>query len=195
MSEQMQGSLEVHIGPMFSDKSSTLINAFARLTDQRSQPICLKPALDDRYGANAAIHAHNGRSAPAILFEHQRPELIFEVIPPGTTHALIDEIQFCSGELVGVLEQLLARGVSVVAAGLDLDFAGNPFGSTPDVVELAHRLQEPSSVHHHTATCDGCGRQATLSYAKVPMDQIVRVGAAEAFGAACPSCHPQLNQG
>lgn len=194
MNEQMQGSLEVHIGPMFSDKSSTLIDALTRLTGQQSQPICLKPALDDRYGADAAIYAHNGRSAPALLFEHQRPESIFEVIPPGTTHALIDEIQFCSGELVGVLEQLLAQGVNVVAAGLDLDFAGNPFGPTPKVVELAHSLQ-PNSVSHHTATCDGCGGQATMSYAKVPMDQVVRVGANEAFGAACVSCHPQLNRG
>lgn len=194
MNEQIKASLEVHVGPMFSDKSSTLIDSFTDLTAHGHKPICFKPALDNRYGTEAAIHAHNGRSAPALLFEDQRPESILEVIPPNATHVLIDEIQFCSGEIARVVEQLLAQGVSVVAAGLDLDFTGNPFGPTPTVVELAHRLK-PNSVHHHTAACDSCGGQATMSYAKLPMDRVVKVGATEAFGAACPSCHPQLNQG
>ena len=43
----------------------------------------------------------------------------------------IDEAQFFDNSIVEVCKDLADNGISIVIAGLDMDFMGNPFGPMP----------------------------------------------------------------
>jgi thymidine kinase len=88
-----------------------------------------------------------------------------------------------------VIEVLVARGTRVVAAGLDQDFRGLPFGSMPELLcraELVDKLQ---------AVCHRCGGPATMTQRLVdglpaPADgETIVVGALEQYEARCRACH------
>src|SRR5581483_10605961 len=69
----------------------------------------------------------------------------------------IDEVQFFEPEIVFAIDALVERGARVVAAGLDQDFRGLPFGSMPELLcraELVDKLQ---------AVCHRCGGPATMT--------------------------------
>jgi thymidine kinase len=67
----------------------------------------------------------------------------------------IDEAEFFVPEIVDVVEALRRSGRHVLVTGLNLDFAGRPFGSMP---ELLARADEVSML---TAICVICGETAT----------------------------------
>jgi len=98
-------------------------------------------------------------------------------------------VQFFPSQIVGVIEQLVGRGARVVAAGLDQDFRGLPFGSMPELLcraELVDKLQ---------AVCHRCGGPATMTQrlvdgAPAPADgETIVVGALDSYEARCRSCH------
>jgi thymidine kinase len=101
----------------------------------------------------------------------------------------IDEVQFFPAEIVFVIDVLVARGTRVVAAGLDQDFRGRPFGSLPELLcraELVDKLQ---------AVCHRCGGPATMTQRLVdgypaPADgATIVVGALDSYEARCRTCH------
>jgi thymidine kinase len=101
----------------------------------------------------------------------------------------IDEVQFFTSQIVFVIDVLVARGTRVVAAGLDQDFRGRPFGSLPELLcraELVDKLQ---------AVCHRCGGPATMTQRLVdgypaPADgATIVVGALDSYEARCRTCH------
>ena len=101
----------------------------------------------------------------------------------------IDEVQFFAVEIVGVIDTLVERGMRVVAAGLDQDFRGLPFGAMPELLcraELVDKLQ---------AVCHRCGGPATMTQRLLdgrpaPADgATIVVGALDSYEARCRSCH------
>src|SRR5207247_82296 len=101
---------------------------------------------------------------------------------------VVDESQFFDHELVAVIGEFRRGGTHIVAAALDLDFRGEPFGVVPTLVE------EADVVHRLTATCGACGSRATLTQrilngAPAPLeDEVVRVGGTELYAPRCASC-------
>ena len=193
----LQGSLEVHYGPMFSDKTSSLIDLYLELVARGDNVVCVKPSLDNRYGDDGKLYSHNGRSAPAFLIDGQKPESIYQLFPPGCTHLIVDESNFLPAAGIDIIRNLLDQGVNIYVAGLDLDFSGQNFGSTLELIQWAEALaaEGRGAVVKHTAICHACQGEATMSYAKQIMTRQVLVAAADGYGAACPSCHPTLNRG
>src|SRR5260221_180157 len=69
----------------------------------------------------------------------------------------IDEVEFFDPGIVLVIDILVARGTRVVAAGLDQDFRGRPFGAMPELLcraEILDKLQ---------AVCHRCSGPATMT--------------------------------
>jgi thymidine kinase len=67
----------------------------------------------------------------------------------------IDEAEFFVPEVVDAVEALRRSGRHVIVTGLNLDFAGRPFGSMPDLMARA------DEVTMLTAICVICGETAT----------------------------------
>ena len=74
-------------------------------------------------------------------------------------------------------------------AGLDLDFAGQPFGPMPALMAEA---EDVTKVH---AVCTVCGSDASRSQRVVASDSVVLVGAVEAYEARCRTHWSPLPQG
>ncbi len=72
----------------------------------------------------------------------------------------IDEIQFFDNDIISVCNSLANNGVRVIAAGLDMDYLGNPFGPMPNLMAIAEYV---TKVH---AICSETGNIANYSYRK-----------------------------
>ena len=179
------GWLEVVCGPMFSGKSEELIRRLRRAEIAGQRALIVKPRIDDRYDIGHVV-SHAGAKMRAVAVS--RPEDIVG-LADGYDAVGIDEVQFFAPSVVGVIEQLIERGARVVAAGLDQDFRGLPFGAMPELLcraELVDKLQ---------AVCHRCGGPATMTQRLVdgspaPMDgATIVVGALEQYEARCRACH------
>jgi thymidine kinase len=145
-----------------------------------------KPQIDDRYGIEV-VKSHNGQNVEALPVA--APEAIFDHLEPATTVVAIDEIQFFSEGITDVVQQLANQGLRVIAAGLDTDFRGKPFGPMPQLLCIA---EEVTKLH---AICVVCGDLASRTQRLVNgnpahyEDPIIMVGAQESYEARCRACH------
>ena len=178
--EQRQGSLEVICGPMFSGKSEELIRRVTRALIARQRAQVFKPALDDRYEASA-VASHSKARLEAVAAQGSSD--IRRLMDPEAQVVAIDEAQFFDEGLVDLAESLADRGVRVILAGLDLDFAGRPFAIMPQLMARAEFVQKLSAI------CMVCGAAASRSQRLVRSGGQVLVGAAEAYEARCRHCH------
>lgn len=153
-----RGELIVVTGPMFAAKTSYLIDQARHRPDTS---LVLKPSMDSRYGGGDQVHSHDGQAYGARLFDAKNTTEILAIASEyeNLSYVLIDEVQFCSHEVIGVIEQLLVRGMLVVAAGLDLDYKKDGFGPMPELMEKADQVIKL------TARCDhkGCEHPAVFT--------------------------------
>lgn len=180
------GRIEVICGSMFSGKTEELIRRIRRARIAGMQVQVFKPAIDTRY-AEQRVTSHNGQDYEAVPCNGSQgivPKLL-----PETTVVAVDEAQFFDLNLISVVEQLAARDIRVILAGLDLDFRGEPFGPMP---ELMSRAEEVMKLH---AICVICGEEASRTQRLVDGsparydDPVIMVGAAERYEARCRQHH------
>lgn len=184
--ERARGRIEVICGSMFSGKSEELIRRVRRAQIARQRVQVFKPALDDRYGVQQ-VASHDGARVEAVPIA--RSAQILDHLQDGVTVVAIDEVQFLDDALSQVTQALADRGIRVIAAGLDMDFRGEPFGPMPRllaVAELVDKLQ---------AICMVCGAPANRTQRLVNgqpahyTDPVILVGAREVYEARCREHH------
>lgn len=173
------GGIEVICGPMFSGKTEELIRRLrlARIAKLRSQ--IFKPLLDDRFGRDHIISHINQK------YECKPVKEASEIIPQvedQTRVVGIDEAQFFTPEIVTVCEKLAARGIRVIAAGLDQDYLGKPFGVMPQLLAIADEVLKLKAV------CILCGAPAPKSQRLTQDKEQIVVGAVEQYEARCRHC-------
>lgn len=166
---KQQGVLTVFVGPMFSGKTSTMLQRLSVRAEHGGETyIMFKPMTDTRGGSNVVV-GRNGLDIPAHPIPVKNPEKALEILlreehAAGQRFHIIafDEIQFYPGgrivKFFNLVKGLLSEGYDVFAAGLDLDFRGEPFGATPQIVTLARDRSE-----WLTAYCKKCGKPARYS--------------------------------
>lgn len=175
------GSLTAIAGPMFGGKSTATLKRilWAKNGENRTTHV-FKPAFDTRY-ADQEIVSHDGLRAPAIAIS-TIPQLEL-----GTNDIVfLDEIQFYTapyfeGDVVAWVKTLLAQGIEVVVAGLDMDWKGDPFELTAKFLAMANITEKL------TAHCTVCGRPASKTFKKQVDANTgsVELGAQESYEARC----------
>jgi thymidine kinase len=180
------GSIEVVCGSMFSGKTDELIRRLVRARIAKQKVQVFKPAIDIRYAVEK-VASHAGATFDALPVEKAAD--IRAKLESDTTVVGIDEAQFMDVEVVAIAQELAARGVRVIVAGLDTDFRGEPFGFIPDLMAKAEHV---SKLH---AICMVCGDEASRTQRLVngkPArydDPVVIVGASELYEARCRQHH------
>lgn len=180
------GHIEVICGSMFSGKSEELIRRVRRGHYARQRVQVFKPSLDTR-SQKTTVTSHDGRDVQAVAVD-STAELLAQVAD-DTQVVAIDEAQFFDDDLPLVCRKLADRGVRVIAAGLDLDFRGEPFGPMPRLMAQAEEVQK---LH---AICMVCGEEASRTQRIIngkPAaydDPIILIGADEAYEARCRHHH------
>lgn len=182
-----QGWIEVITGVMFSGKSEELMRRVRRALIAKRRVQVFKSALDGRYAGLGSISSHDGTTVQAVPVAGSRE--LAEMAHPETSVFAVDEVQFLDDGIVDVLSLLADRGARVIAAGIDMDFRGEPFGCMPRLLSVAEQVDK---LH---AICVVCGSPATRNQrlvdgAPAPYEApVIQVGGAEAYEARCRRCH------
>ena len=180
---QRSGWIEVVCGSMFSGKTEELIRRLNRARIAKQHVLIFKPQKDTRYGDNTVV-SHNANSVESIPVEASAD--IYNHIE-GANVVGIDEAQFFDMELVDVCQKLALRGIRVIAAGLDMDFRGIPFGPIPNLLAIAEYI---TKVH---AICPHCGSLATHSYRLSEETETVVLGEKDKYEPRCRICYKMGN--
>jgi thymidine kinase len=173
------GCIEVVCGSMFSGKTEELLRRIKRAKLARQRVQLFKPRVDNRYD-EVKVVSHEGLNAEALPVA-DAAELRALALPDAAVVG-IDEVQFFDASIVETAEALANRGVRVIAAGLDQDYRGQPFGPIPALLAVAEYV---TKLH---AVCSQCGAQATRSQRLVASEGQLFVGGAAAYEARCRRC-------
>ena len=179
---KQSGWLELICGSMFSGKSEELIRRVKRATYAKQEVKVFKPAIDNRYSEEAVV-SHNGTSMTSHVISSSAE--IWDHISESTDVIAVDEVQFFGESIIGDLSSLADKGYRVIAAGLDMDFRGEPFGVVPNLMAVAE------SVTKLQAVCSVCGSPASRTQRLIDGkpasydDPVILVGASESYEARC----------
>ena len=173
------GWVEVIAGSMFSGKSEELIRRLRRAKIARQKVQVFKPLIDSRFSDNHIVSHSEMRHESSNI--HSAAE-IREKTEPDTEVVGIDEGQFFDEDLVNVANELAARGVRVIIAGLDQDYTGKPFEPMPQLLAIAEYITKTHAI------CMKCGQPANYSQRTFESEERVAVGAADKYEARCRAC-------
>ncbi len=172
------GWIEVICGSMFSGKTEELIRRLRRARIARQKVEIFKPLIDTRYNVEMVV-SHDATSIPSTPVESASRILLL-------THDVdvvgIDEAQFFDSGLAEVCNTLANSGIRVIAAGLDIDYLGKPFGPMPGLMATAEYV---TKIH---AICMNCGDLAHYSHRIVAGDRLVQLGEKDAYEPLCRKC-------
>lgn len=172
------GSIEVVCGSMFSGKTEELIRRLKRAQIAKLNVEIFKPQTDVRYDERNVV-SHDYNSVQSTPVEHSSAILL---LGANTEVVGIDEAQFFDDNLPDVCNKLANKGIRVIVAGLDMDFAGKPFGPMPALMAIAEHVTKVNAV------CVCCGSPAMYSYRKVANDAKILLGEKESYEPRCRHC-------
>lgn len=180
---QRSGWIEVICGSMFSGKTEELIRRMKRAAIANQKVAIFKPKKDIRYDENNVV-SHDQNKIESIPIAESKEMLNLD---PNVKVVGIDEAQFFDNDLPLYCEKLAINGIRVIAAGLDMDFMGRPFGPMPHLLAVAEYI---TKVH---AICSHCGNLATHSYRLSEEQDTVVLGEKDVYEARCRTCYNMGN--
>jgi thymidine kinase len=177
--QEKRGWIEVICGSMFSGKTEELIRRLKRAKIANLRIEIFKPAMDIRFHErNIVSHDENAISSSPV----ESSQIILE-LAGGVDVVGIDEAQFFDDLLPDVCDQLALRGIRVIVAGLDMDYAAQPFGPMPNLLAKADYI---TKLH---AICVRCGNIANYSYRKTAQETQLLLGEKDIYEPRCRVCY------
>lgn len=178
------GWIEVVCGSMFSGKTEELIRRVKRAKIAKQQVVIFKPSIDKRFHARHVV-SHNANAVMSMPVPSSS-----EILKHASNCDVvgIDEAQFFDQGIVEVSIELANKGIRVIAAGLDMDFRGKPFGPMPSLMAVAEYV---TKVH---AICVECGDIAHYSHRLISSDEKVVLGEKDVYEPLCRKCFYDMQQ-
>lgn len=180
-------SFELITGPMSCGKTEELLRRIRRSIIAKRKVKVISPDIDTRAKGDY-IESRNGLWLDAIKVKHAIQ--IMSVVKPDDEVIAIDELQFFDKNIVKVISKLMDEGKKVIGTGLELDFKAEPFGSMPELMCIATKVDK---LH---AVCMKCGcEHATRTQRLIdgkPADKnspLIMIGGDETYEARCIKCY------
>lgn len=170
-------------GPMFSGKTTSLINAVQEERKKGKSVFVFKPKLDDRY-AEEAVVSHDKSETDAYPVKKSVEILDYYM---NADVIAIDEVQFFDEQIVDVCEKMANEGKNVIVAGLDMDYLGRPFGAIPRLMVVADEIKKLNSV------CTFCSGKARYSHRISEDNGVVVLGEKDKYVPLCRSCYNEMS--
>ena len=184
----MQGyTFELITGPMSCGKTEELLRRVRRCIIAKKKVKVISPDVDTRAKGDY-IESRNGLWLDAIKVKHSVQ--ILSVIKPDDEVVAIDELQFFDNNIVKVITKLMNEGKHVIGTGLELDFKCDPFGSMPELMCIATKVDKLQAVCMKCG-CDHATRTQRLIDGK-PADKnspLIMIGGDETYEARCVKCY------
>lgn len=187
--------LEVITGPMFSQKTESLITRIKRYVFQEKRILIIRPEVDNRPERNIFNMIQDSeelRTYKDMLIDalDGAKDLRDTMVQFKPQVVVIDEAQFMGRWIVKEIQSLLDENSDnddfrITIAGLDTDFARKPFGSMPDLMALPM-----AEVTKLKAICNGCNKHnAVYTSRKTGDTRQIIVGGKKIYEARCPRCY------
>lgn len=184
----MEGySFELITGPMSCGKTEELLRRIRRCIIAKKKVKVISPDVDTRTKGDY-IESRSGLWLDAIKVKHSMN--ILNVVMPDDEVIAIDELQFFDANIVKVITKLMNEGKKIIGTGLELDFKAEPFGSMPELMCIATRVDKLQAV------CMKCGcEHATRTQRLIdgkPADKnspLIMIGGDETYEARCVKCY------
>ena len=180
-------SFELITGPMSCGKTEELLRRIRRSIIAKRKVKVISPDVDTRAKGDY-IESRNGLWLDAIKVKHAIQ--IMSVVKPDDEVIAIDELQFFDSNIVKVISKLMDEGKKVIGTGLELDFKAEPFGSMPELMCIATKVDK---LH---AVCMKCGSEhATRTQRLIdgkPADKnspLIMIGGVETYKQRCIKCY------
>lgn len=184
----MQGyTFELITGPMSCGKTEELLRRIRRCIIAKKKVKVISPDIDTRAKGDY-IESRNGLWLDAIKVKHSIQ--IMSVVKPEDEVVAIDELQFFDSNIVKVISKLMEEGKRVIGTGLELDFKCEPFGSMPELMCIATKVDKLHAVCMKCG-CDHATRTQRLIDGK-PADKnspLIMIGGDETYEARCVKCY------
>ncbi|MEK7092401.1 MAG: thymidine kinase [Patescibacteria group bacterium] len=188
-----KGFIHVTVGPMFSGKSSWLIQEMEDLRKNNVPHLAIRFGNDNRYSTDS-IASHDGTTFLAHSAKTIADiEKLLKKFPDAMALG-IDEINFFPTELGILLKKLKEKGTQIYVAGLDTDFLAIPWESVTQI------LKHADIINRLTAICSTCKKKiATRTQRLINGKPASRnsprilIGASESYTARCEDHHEITN--
>ena len=177
--ESGEGKIELIIGPMFSGKSTRLIEQMRKYVYKAKKTIMVKYYADQRYSEKSEVVTHD-----LIKYDSINCKLLRNSFDTLKQYDVIgiDEGQFFA-DLVEVCEELALVGKIILIAALNGDFRMEPFPVIQRIISKSDKIKLLK------AYCFNCHKDAKFSLRIVQSNETVLIGAGEAYKPACRECH------
>ena len=188
-------TFELITGPMSCGKTEELLRRIRRCVIAKQKIKVFSPQIDTRSNGDY-IESRNGLWTDAIKVEHSIQ--IMQNVKPDDEVIAIDELQFFDSNIVKVISTLMKEGKKIIGTGLELDFKSEPFGSMPQLMCIATKVDKLEAV------CMKCGSEHASRTQRLingePADKsspLIMIGGDETYEARCVKCYelPDKNAG
>lgn len=156
---ELKPKLVLSVGGMFAGKSTELLRQGEKHMIAGHKVVYLKPEIDDRYSVDEIV-THDGKRVKALTIRNLELSMYSIYVAEEVKEAdviLIDEIQFFKDSFIDWINGYLEAGKVVYVAGLDMDYSGEPFNITAQLMAMA------DDVTKYKAVCRDCGSDAYVS--------------------------------
>ena len=184
MEDNNCGKIELIIGPMFSGKSTRLIEAIRKSVYRNKKSIMIKFIGDQRYSKKSEVVTHD-----LIKYDSIECSNLSESFDTLREYDIIgvDEGQFFP-DLVEISEKLAHLKKTVIIAALNGDFRMEPFPVIARIIPKADKIKLLK------AYCFNCHKDAKFSLRIVQSNETVLIGAGESYKPACRECHKYFSE-
>lgn len=128
-------------GPMFSGKSKRLIELPINSYNENIEKVWIKHSSDSRFEEDYIV----SRAGPKIRCKTANTSIdIINILASFSDYVkviCIDEIQFFEEDVVDTLERISCSGVDIYVAGLSLDFRGDSFPTSSNLLARADKVE------------------------------------------------------
>lgn len=184
------GKIILIMGPMFSQKSSRLINLLNKEKQRNYKVIYYKISLTTAASEEYQILTHDGIPfrGPGFLVSPTF-DFVSHIKAQDADAIAIDEFQFLTEDwahLLAKLKDLACEGRRLFLAGLDKDYKGLPFE------KVAFAACEADIVEKTTAICFTCQGDATHTYKYAGSGDRLEEGGKDKYKPVCRNCFNRL---
>jgi len=182
-------SITLIYGPMFSGKTTKLIQLYNEAMTKNKNCVAINYELDTRYGKNKII-SHDGLAIDCYsitdLDDFIKNSATKDVIT-NTDYIFINEAQFFGSILESVLYLNETLGKNVILCGLDLDYKRQKFGTMMELVTKA------TKIFKMTGKCVKCDGASCYSHRIVNSYFQILIGTSE-YIPLCETCYIKENK-
>lgn len=172
--------ITVYTGPMFSGKSTTLIETYQNLITNnisKNNILCFKPSKDIRDYTKIRARNVNTKIDAIVISKF---ETILDYITNDIKYIFIDEIQFIDGDFNILSKLSIENNIDIYISGLSQTSEQTPFGTMPYILAIADNVMKLK------AKCE-CGKEAPYTYCKENKQQKILIGDKE-YIPLCREC-------